>query len=222
MKPNLSRYRVRNGFTLTETLVAMSIFVLVSAALILLLRSGLVLYTKNSAVNIAHQQARQALDRLEKDIHESMSLPVLIDADRNVVEGVGPAQGVSFIKQAGPICIVAADVSANQNKVQLSGLGAYVPQVGQRLLIPAYQIEGDITAVNGNSVTLATNLGVALKTSVNGNNANIVAYIGDLVSYVIVGSELRYYQNVDSDNYSVVSRFMTNPKPFGAPYYASE
>ena len=219
MKPSHAHIKPRSGFTLIEVLVAVAVFALAMGVLVALIRSGLVLYAKNSAVNIAHQQARQALDRIEKDIHDAMSLPALIDASRTLVDGVGPAEGVSFIRQAGPTCIVAADALANQNVVQVSGLGSYVPQVGQRLLIPTYQIEGDITAVSGSSITIASNLGVPLKSTNNGSSTNVQVYIGDLIGYVIVGSELRYYPNIATSNYTVLARFMTNPTPFGAPYY---
>jgi prepilin-type N-terminal cleavage/methylation domain-containing protein len=218
--------QARRGFTLVEMMTGIAVFVLASGIIISVLRSGLLLYAKNSAVNVAHQQARQALDRLTKDIHSSISIPSLLDVNLAALDGnnVGPAEGVSFQIQAGPTCLVAADAAANQNTIQLTGLGTFVPKVGERLVIPTHQIESDITAVSGNTITLTTNLGVpvTVTNSGGGSNYNIVAYITDLVGYVVVNGELRYYPSVAQNTYTVLARYMTNPKPFGAPYYASQ
>jgi hypothetical protein len=204
-------------------MVAIGVFVVAGGIIFEVFRSGLIQSAKNSAVNMAHAQARQALDRLVRDIHAAVSVPVLVDTNRVAVAGAGPAPGVSFLLQSSPVCLVAADAAATQNSIQLTGLGSYVPAVGQRLIIPSHQIEADITGVSGNTLTLATNLGVAVTVSNGGNpNRNIIAYVADLVTYVQVGPELRYYPNAASSTFTVVARYLTNPLPFGAPFYAQQ
>jgi hypothetical protein len=208
----------RAGFTLAETSVATGLFVLTAGMICLILIAGITLYAKNSSVNLAHEQVRQAIDRLQRDIHAAISIPVLVDANRNALNSSGPAAGVAFMLQSSPTLAVAADAAATQSTIQVSGLGSYVPLVGQRFVIPAYQIEADITAVNGSTLTLASNLGRAVPVSNSPTNYNVVAYVADVVEYVVVNSELRFYKNASSDNYSVVSRTLLNPTPFGLPF----
>ena len=114
------------------------------------------------------------------------------------------------------------DYSKDQTTIQVSGLGSFVPKVGQRFFIPTHQIEADITAVNGSTLTLATSLGVPVHVTNSPTNFNVVAYIADVVSYVIVGGELRFYPDVTSNNYNVIARNQTNPKPFGLPFGATQ
>jgi hypothetical protein len=208
----------RQAYTLAETSVATGIFVLVGGLICSILWAGITLYAKNSSVNLAHEQVRQALDRLQRDIHAAVSIPVLVDSNRNALNTVGPAAGVAFMLPSSRNLSVAADAAANQNTIQVSGLGSYVPTVGQRLVVPSHQIEADITAVNGNTLTLATNLGRAITVTNSPTNYNVVAYVADVVAYVVVNGELRFYKNASSDNYSVISRTLLNPTPFGLPF----
>src|ERR1700676_5048495 len=99
----------RAGFTLAETSVATGLFVLTAGMICLILIAGITLYAKNSSVNLAHEQVRQAIDRLQRDIHAAVSIPVLVDANRNALNSVGPAAGVAFMLQSSPTLAVAAD-----------------------------------------------------------------------------------------------------------------
>jgi hypothetical protein len=203
------------GFTLIETSISTGISVIAGGLICLILVIGITLYAKSSAINLAHEQARQAMDRLQRDIHAAVSIPVLVDANRVALDSTGPAAGVAFMLQGSPTLRVSADAAPNQTTVQVSGLGSYAPQVGQRFVIPTFQIEADISAVSGNTLTLVNNLGVPVTgTSTN----NIVAYIADVVTYVVVNGEMRFYKNPSSTNYSVVSRSLLNPTPFGLPF----
>ena len=209
------------GFTLVETTIGAAVFVITGIIIYNVLFTGVTLSAKNAAVNLAHQQTREAADRLIRDIHAAVSVPVLLDSTRTALPiSVGPAEGIAFMLQAGPILSVAADAAANQNTIQVSGLGSFVPKVGQRLIVPTHQIEADITAVSGTTLTLATNLGVPVTVTHSPSNFNIIAYVADVVEYVLVNQELRYYPSAGSNTYQVVARNQTNPKPFGLPFGA--
>ena len=83
-----------------------------------------------------------------------------------------------------------------------------------------YQIEADITAVSGNTLTLSNNLGtpVTVTNPSGGANLNIICYVADIVEYLVINGELRFYKNASTNNYSVVSRSLVNSQPFGLPF----
>jgi prepilin-type N-terminal cleavage/methylation domain-containing protein len=215
-----------SGFTLVEIAVATAVFALTTGIIYHVLTTGITLSAKNSAVNLAHQQTRAAIDRLTRDIHASVSAPVLLD--QNLValpNSVGPAPGIAFMLQASPNLLVSntgsvPDYAASVNTIQVSGLGSFVPKVGQRLVVPTHQIEADITAVSGNTLTLSSNLGVSITVTNSPSNFNIVAYIADVVEYGVVNQELRYYPSASSTAYTVVARNQMNPNPFGLAFGA--
>jgi hypothetical protein len=219
MRRSTKETRGRAGFSLAETAVATAVFVLAGGLITLILITGVVLYAKNSSVNLAHDQARIALDRLERDIHSAVSIPVLVDENRVALNSTGPAAGVAFMLQASPNLRIAADVSdPTQNTIQVTGLGSFVPQVGERLVIPTYQLEADIAAVNGSTLTLVTSVGMKITGTQAPTNYNIVAYVADVVEYVLVNKELRFYKNASGTDYAVISRNLLNPTPFGLPF----
>src|ERR1041385_9156356 len=67
------------GFTLIEMMVSVLCFALAGGIVFLLLNSGMILYAKNMSVNTAHETTRRAINRLQRDIHASVSVPQLID-----------------------------------------------------------------------------------------------------------------------------------------------
>jgi type II secretory pathway pseudopilin PulG len=216
------------AFTMVEIMVSTAAFALAGGVIYEVLTNGIILSAKNSAVNLAHQQTRQAADRIIRDIHNAISVPVLMDVNRVALpNSVGPAPGIAFMLQSGPVLMVTAtgtapdDYSKDSTTIQVTGLGSFVPKVGQRFFIPTHQIEADIIAVNGSTLTLATSLGVPVHVTNSPANFNVVAYIADVVSYVMVSGELRFYGSASSSEYQVVARNQMNPQPFGLPFGAT-
>jgi hypothetical protein len=73
-----SPYRGRDeGFTVAEMSIAMGVLGLLGLVFFQVLNSGLVLFSKNTAVNVAHEEARQGINRLTRDIHAAISVPQL-------------------------------------------------------------------------------------------------------------------------------------------------
>src|SRR3954454_21699550 len=70
-----------NAFIFVEMSVAVSVMLLLGAVFFQVLKSGMVLSAKNTAVNAAHEEARQGVLRLTRDIHASISVPQLRDAN---------------------------------------------------------------------------------------------------------------------------------------------
>src|SRR3954467_2157523 len=115
------------GYTLGEMVVAAGVFVLLGLVFFAVLNSGMILYAKNTAVNTAHEETRDGINRLTRDIHASISVPQLRDTNFNTVSstpltatGSAPmAAGVSFQNVGlGPQYIWK---DPNNNKIMVRG-----------------------------------------------------------------------------------------------------
>lgn len=198
------------GLTLTETMVCMGIVGMLGIVFFQVLQSGLTLSAKNTAVNAAHEEARQGALRLTRDIHASVSVPQLrkIDTSTNpptytVIDstlsptaspGATPptAAAVSFLNIASGPDFVWNDPSGG-NKIMIKD-GAQQPIPGMRLIIPAWGMEDDITKVTGAATAGHTNVFTtqSLETNVRnsrtyGGSAYAITYYADRAMYVVEG-----------------------------------
>ena len=106
MKRFLSDKVSEHAFTFAEMGVAVGVLGLLGLVFFQVLQSGLTLSAKNTAVNAAHEEARQGILRMTRDIHASVSVPQLRDTNLAVVSstpnpstpGATPptAAGISF------------------------------------------------------------------------------------------------------------------------------
>jgi len=220
------------GLTLPEMLVTMSIMTLVGLMIFLVLNSGMVLYAKNTAVNSAHQQARAGVDQMLNNLHSSVSIPQLTDANLQPVSEVDangqpvPAAGISFQTfNAGPFPVVL-DASASSTSIILNCPG-YVPPANARLNIPSHNIELDIVSSVGvasyRQFVLASPIGTAVDIAGSGIEGQsgvtyvITAFITTRLSYAVIGAELRYYPTHDLATYKVLTRNIISQTPFTIP-----
>lgn len=230
--------RPPRGFTLVEILVTMGVSLLVGMMVFLVLNAGMVLYAKNTAVNSAHQQARAGVDQMLANLHGSVSIPQLVDANLNPaaeLDAAGspvPRAGISFQTfNAGPFP-VSADAAASDQSILLYCPG-YIPPANARLNIPSHNIEYDIissTSVGSNRLfnlaAPAAGVGTAITISGNGREGGgttyvIAAFISTRLSYAVNGTELRYYPTNNLNNYKVITRNLVSPTPFTVPILAS-
>jgi hypothetical protein len=139
------------AFTVAEMGVAVGVLMLLGVAFFQVLNSGLILSAKNTAVNAAHEEARVGVLRLTRDIHAAVSVPQLRDNAFNVVSsdpvsGVAPtAAGVSFQNVASGPNFVWKD-PGNADLIMIKD-NPSKPIEGQRLIIPFFNLEEDITKV---------------------------------------------------------------------------
>src|SRR5688500_5814896 len=84
----------RAGFTLAEIIIAVGVISLLGIIFFQVLQSGLTLSAKNTAVNAAHEEARQGILRMTRDIHAAISVPQLRDSSFAVVSST-PAPNAS-------------------------------------------------------------------------------------------------------------------------------
>jgi prepilin-type N-terminal cleavage/methylation domain-containing protein len=227
MKPRKAFHSHRRAFALIELMVTTSVVAITGSIIYYIIYTGMTLFAKNTAINMAHQEARVAVLQMEQDLHGAVSIPQLTDGSRNPIAGSGPAAGISFqLFASGPFMVTpnasTTGYSASQNQVSVRCNGV-VPVVGQRLIIPTHQIELDITAVGtgttDRTLTLASNLPQSVIT-LEGTPAaqvNIACFITDRVAYVVNGSQLYYYGRQSNNTYRVIANDLTSPTPFSIP-----
>ena len=225
--PNLKVAGV-SASALIELMISTTIVAITGSIIFYILNTGMVLFAKNTAINMAHQQARVAVLQMEQDLHSAISIPQLTDVNRVAVTGNGPTAGISFqLFAKGPFLITptATQYFAGQNQISVR-VNGYTPVVGQRLCIPTHQIELDITAVsNGPTdrvLTLSGNLPVAVFTTLQSSTGasvavNVACFITDRYYYVVKNGELRYYKPGGPAGGRLLANDITTATPFSIP-----
>jgi prepilin-type N-terminal cleavage/methylation domain-containing protein len=190
----------RAGFTLAEMMVAVGVLGLLGLVFFQVLQSGLTLSAKNTAVNAAHEEARQGVLRMTRDIHASISVPQLRDATYAVVSSTpGPsatpptAAGVSFQNIAYGPNFLWKDPSPNGNSPIMIRDGPYVPTPGMRLIVPFWGIEDTITKVSAASQVSHSNIWLANsgeqvlgnKSPIFGGATYAITYYTNRVMYLV-------------------------------------
>src|SRR2546423_7008572 len=118
MKLTRLEKRQAAGYTLADIMVASGLLAMTGLCVFYGLNSGMVMYAKNAAENLAHNESRTAVNRLLHDIHNAVSIPQLGHIDTRTPgsytapagswvpsgtsvtfyadSGTGPAAGVAF------------------------------------------------------------------------------------------------------------------------------
>jgi Tfp pilus assembly protein PilE len=229
------------GFKLVELMVTIALIAVVGLVLCSILYTTTVLGAKNTAVNVAHQQARVAMVDMLQDLHTAVSAPALSDSTGTPYPSPAPAaaEGISFQQWSSGPHKLKNDVAVGATQIQIvftSGSGP-TPIAGQRVIIPAYQVEADISSVDNSDPTnpklnLSNISGPAVVPSVtyptstmpvaiNGTGSSagdIVCFITDRCSYAVSGSNLNWKWK---GNTKAVANYVTNLTPFSVPTTAA-
>ena len=184
----------RSAFTIVELMVTSALIGVTGFVTCMVLNSGALLFAKNTAMNMAHEQARTAVLQIEQDLHGAISLPQLVDANNVVLTGTnaaGPAAGISFQAYGGGPYKVAADAKQGDTAIKINlptqapaGMTPFdspaptggtvsaskLPIAGQRLILPDHTIEIDITSVTTSGTVVTLNLASALPVAVTISN----------------------------------------------------
>lgn len=224
----------RRAFTLVEVSVTTGLVAVVGLVVYALLNMGIILGSKNTALNTAHQQARVAMLEMIQDIHSAVSLPQLLDVSAGQAAGISFQQWGSALVNGVPtpnggphkIYPQVTPYAAGQKVIRIVVTsGQPTPTVGQRLIVPTHQIESDIDAVSGSSsdltVTLHDNLPVAIA-GASSTVGDIICYITDRCSYNIVrvsdGPPAEYkLQWTNTRGTRDIVNGITNARPFSIP-----
>lgn len=190
------------GFSVGEMGVAVGVLGLLGLVFFQVLQSGLILSAKNTAVNVAHEEARQGVLRLTRDIHASISVPQLRDNGFTVlstdpVSGVPPmAAGVSFQNVSSGPNFVWKD-PGNPSLIMIKD-NPSKPEEGQRIIIPFFGLEEDITKVTASGSANHSNVFIKADQSTPNINAPdygapyCITYYTDRTMYVVrKGSYIR-------------------------------
>ena len=217
----------QSGFTIIEMLITVGVVAITGTIMYNILYTGMILFAKNTAINMANQQARVAVMRMEQDIHASVSVPQMTDTNRIPLTGAlasGPAAGISFQLFASGPFQVAATAAAGQSTIQVTTNGV-VPVANQRLIIPGYTIESNITSVSGGGTTSTLTLAAPLPQTVQTSLGIVQCFITDRVAYVVQNNQLIYYPRqaiggnvMLADNITTPTPFSVPATPLGAPY----
>jgi hypothetical protein len=183
------------GFTLAEMAVAVGVLMLLGVTFFQVLNSGLILSAKNTAVNVAHEEARMGVLRMTRDIHASISVPQLRDNGFNVistdpVSGVPPtAAAVSFQNIASGPNFVWKD-PGNANLIMIKD-NPDKPVEGMRLIVPFFGLEEDITKVtasgsaNHSNVFIKADQSTPPITAPDSGNPYCITYYTNRTMYVV-------------------------------------
>jgi hypothetical protein len=184
------------AFTFAEMGVAVGVLGLLGMAFFQVLNAGLVLSAKNAAVNVAHEEARVGINRLTRDIHAAISVPQLRDNAFNVVSsdpvsGVAPmTAGVSFQNiSSGPNFVWKDPGAADLIMIKDNPTK---PTEGQRIIIPFFGLEEDITKVTASGSANHSNVFIKSDQSTPGIEAPevggqtyCITYYTDRTMYVV-------------------------------------
>ena len=216
------------------------------------LNSGTILYAKVTSNNLAHDESRVAVMRLVNDIHKAVSTPQLWDASATATNGLltvtnatTKASCVSFQivpPNGGPYEI--RNDPGNPNLIQVQYMtGGFNPSIGQRLIIPMYDIENDIirtAAVGSHRNIWMANGEERIPKSQDGTKT--ISYFTTRVFYAVENGELRMYMSGMGGNgiltpaivdgklvirnaggaaasRTTIARFITTPQPFTVPSF---
>jgi type II secretory pathway pseudopilin PulG len=208
--------------TLVELMITCVLIAALGLIIFSLLNTGTILGAKNTAVNVAHQQARTAMIQMTQNLHSAVSplqlvdatgIPLPLNGDGSINNG--PAAGISFqLLTSGPLRVVA-DANVGDTSVTLNTSGVTPPQAGDRLIIRTHSIEQDITAVSGaagtRQLTLASPLTVPITAT---STTHITGIITHRCSYIVVNGGLQWTGPITT---KTLSTDITNPTPFSTP-----
>ena len=236
-----------HAFTMVELIVATAVFSGVTIALMTFSQTSLRLFARNLSVNHSHEAVRTSDLQMLRDLHDSASDFVLMNFDGTTYTDLSPAlttdvdpltqrlisargNAVRFRRLGGgPYKLTADTTPASTNLTFDFSVGIalpYVPQVGDKLVLPLISREFNITAVptvpttgsRTGTVTVSgtSPLGFTIKPSVAGNVTT--GYFYREVAYSVYGGNLRYHKNFTSTNKTTsvpVRDKVTSTRPFG-------
>lgn len=233
------------AFSLIEIMVALAVVGVAGAGVFEVLRTGLILSGKNTAINLSHSESRNGLLRLQQDLSSAVSTPELTDSGGNILSSGtarGPAAGVSFQAYAGgPFCLYpsSASVSSSATSIQIITGSNFRPLPGETIHIQVLPLVGTLledqlsgsapysssTTSSGTTYTptLVTALGtaVSLDDPVSGNPLHVSCFFTTPIRYVVLNGQLVRYSldPAGSGNMlsTVLSYNVTSATPFSMP-----
>jgi hypothetical protein len=227
MKRRESKNQSIPAFTLAEIMVSVAVLSIVGICAFQLFLNGFILYAKNTAENVAHDENRIAVNRLLHDIHAASSVPQLgkivagdVGANpscdpkiswrpygTNVTfcaeSGTGPSQGIGFKKMGSLLDPNGGpfEMKNDPGAPDLIMIKSYTvePKVGMEIVFPYYDLEGTITKVTGN-IPEHYNVWIedGLETRIKEKkNTSVICYYMTRYAYVVEDGKLNFYSTAE-------------------------
>lgn len=240
------------GFTLIEVIVASAIFAAVTMALLSYNQVALRLVSRNLATNHSHDTTRMSESKLLKGVHEAASPFRLFSFDGTTFTDLDPAattdqeplaqkfvsarsNGVRFRIMAGGPCRLTTNTAPSATSLTFNfstgGAVPYVPQIGDKVVLPLISREFAITAVTTTpttgsptgtvTVNASGGIGFTINTTTSGNVTT--GYFYRSVAYSVWAGRLRFHPNFTGSNRGTtleVRDRITSPQPFALLYAA--
>ena len=198
------------GFTVAEMAIALAVLCMLGLVFFQVLNSGMILYAKNTAVNAAHEEAREGIGRLTRDIHAAVSVPQLRNSTHDATYTVSGSYSVVSSAPVGGVAPTAAGVSfqnvtpgspdyvwkdPNNSSLIMIKDNPSPPTAGMRLLVPFWGIEDDIQKVSSAGTSGHTNVflssgaeaTIAGKAPQYQGSAYAITYYTERALYVVEG-----------------------------------
>lgn len=231
---SLQSNRKRSGLTIVEMMFYMSVGIILSYVTYSFMTSAMVLYAKNMSIVHSHTNLRSVLDRLNNNLQQANSRPVLIDTSGNAVV-TATAAGLYYDRYLGDPYVVTngsgSGLPSNTTTLTVTRSTAALaspplPAPGDAILIsnPSGNVRAVIAtstpgAVDGGTqrqpitLTLTAALGTTIGwTSPEIRTATLVHREAFLVVPTGNQSEFRFFQNFEpvpvmtnAANYVVIS-----------------
>ena len=245
----MSRFR-HQAFTIVELIVATAVFAGVTVALMTFSQTSLGLFARNLSVNHSHDSVRIADQQILRDLHNAASNFRLMSFDGTTYADISPAATTDVDKltqkfvsgrgnvvrfrqlAGGPYKLTANATPASVNLTFDFSVGTtlpYVPQVGDKVVLPLISREYGITAVptvptSGSRTGVVTisdtgGLGFTVDATTAGNVTT--GYFYREVAYSVWGGSLRFHKNFTGTNKTTVTQVrdrVTSTQPFGLLY----
>ena len=247
------RHLRSRAFTLTELLMAMGVFGTVMAALAAFGATSIRLIARNLATNHSHETMRISDLSLVADLHDAASPFRLVEFNGTTYTDATPtvtsdqdaqtkqfvstrANGVRYRVKAGGPYKFRTDARSDDTQLKFDfGVGGklpYIPQVGDKIVIPLVAREFDIVAVpdvpttskTTGTITIADKAGIGFTIDATTAGNLTTAYFYRSVAYTVYGGQLRYHANftgAEKSNFKVVRDKVTSLKPFALLYPSS-
>jgi len=195
------------AISLLEVIITVGVITVAGAGIFEILRTGVVLFGKNSSMNLSHNQARFGLLQLQQDMASAVSTADLTDTAGNILQSgtaVGPAPGVTFqVYAGGPFCLYAGNATAASSTTQtILATATAVPVVTGTGFKP---LSGEIICIQAqpmlNSVVTGTISSVGNSTTTSGTTYYTPTLSGSL------GTPIPIWDTVASQQLSVACYF---------------
>jgi len=245
-RPSTLRRGKSAGFTLVELLIGASIFSLVTIGVITFTFFSSRMVARNLATNRTHEVIRISDLQFLRYLHESGSAFRLLNFNGTTYPDATPtatsdvdatsgrtvstrANGVRFRRLGGGPYRLAANTTSGSRNLQfnfsVNGQVPYVPQVGDKLVLPLIAREYDISAVPvvptaslpTGTVTIADAAGIGFTLDATTAGNVTTGYFYQSVAFTVWNGQLRFHPDFSGARraqWTLVRSDITSPLPF--------